>query len=126
MNFPENLKYTKDHEWILVNGDTGVVGITDFAQSELGDVVFVELPAVGKVLKAGDSFGTIEAVKAVSDLFSPASGTVIEVNKDLENQPELINKEPYTGGWMIKIKLSDPSELNNLLDVSLYKTLIGQ
>ncbi len=126
MNFPENLKYTKDHEWILVNGDTGVVGITDFAQSELGDVVFVELPAVGKVLKAGDSFGTIEAVKAVSDLFSPASGTVIEVNKDLENQPELINKEPYTGGWMIKIKLSAPSELNNLLDVSLYKTLIGQ
>lgn len=126
MNFPENLKYTKDHEWILVNGDTGVVGITDFAQSELGDVVFVELPAVGKVLKAGDIFGTIEAVKAVSDLFSPASGTVIEVNKDLENQPELINKEPYTGGWMIKIKLSDPSELNNLLDVALYKTLIGQ
>ncbi|RCK74045.1 MAG: Glycine cleavage system H protein [Ignavibacteriae bacterium] len=126
MNFPENLKYTKEHEWISVNGDTGVVGITDFAQSELGDVVFVELPEVGKVLKAGDIFGTIEAVKAVSDLFSPVSGTVIEVNKDLENQPELINKEPYNGGWMIKIKLSDPSELNNLLDVSLYKTLIGQ
>lgn len=126
MNFPENLKYTKEHEWILVNGDTGTIGITDFAQSELGDVVFVELPQVGKVLKIGDIFGTIEAVKAVSDLFSPASGVVIEVNKDLESQPELINKEPYTGGWMIKIKLSDPSELNNLLDVTLYKNLIGQ
>ncbi len=126
MNFPENLKYTKEHEWILVNGDTGTIGITDFAQSELGDVVFVDLPQVGKVLKVGDIFGTIEAVKAVSDLFSPASGVVIEVNKDLESQPELINKEPYSGGWMIKIKLSDPSELNNLLDVTLYKNLIGQ
>lgn len=126
MNFPENLKYTKEHEWILVNGDTGTIGITDFAQSELGDVVFVDLPQVGKVLKVGDVFGTIEAVKAVSDLFSPASGVVIEVNKDLESQPELINKEPYTGGWMIKIKLSDPTELNNLLDVTLYKNLIGQ
>lgn len=126
MNFPENLKYTKEHEWILVNGDTGTIGITDFAQSELGDVVFVDLPQVGKVLKVGDIFGTIEAVKAVSDLFSPASGVVIEVNKDLESQPELINKEPYTGGWMIKIQLSDPTELNNLLDVTLYKNLIGQ
>lgn len=126
MDFPNNLKYTKDHEWILVNGDIGTIGITDFAQNELGDVVFIDLPEVGKVLKIGDIFGTVEAVKAVSDLFSPASGEVIEINKELESQPELINKEPYTGGWMIKIKLSEPSELSELLDAITYKSLIGK
>ncbi|MCZ6776990.1 MAG: glycine cleavage system protein GcvH, partial [Ignavibacteria bacterium] len=109
MNLPENLKYTKDHEWILVDGDIVTVGITDYAQGELGDVVFVELPPVGKILKEHDSFGTIEAVKAVSDLYAPVSGAITEVNKELEGTPELVNKDPYGKGWMIKIKLSNPS-----------------
>lgn len=126
MNFPENLKYTKDHEWLLVQGDAGTVGITDHAQGELGDVVFVELPAVGKTLKSGESFGTIEAVKAVSDLYAPVSGTVLEVNKDLAATPELVNKEPYGKGWMVKIKLANPAEVNSLLDVAAYKALIGK
>jgi glycine cleavage system H protein len=126
MNFPENLKYTKDHEWILVNGDIGSVGITDHAQGELGDVVFVELPVAGKSIKQHDSFGTIEAVKAVSDLYAPASGTIIEINKDLAGSPELVNKDPYGKGWMVKIKISNPPELSQLLDATAYKSLIGK
>jgi len=126
MNFPDNLKYTKDHEWLLVNGDTGTVGITDHAQGELGDVVFVELPAKGKVMKQHDSFGTIEAVKAVSDLYSPTSGTVIEVNGALQGAPELVNKDPYGAGWMVKIKLSNPAEASGLLSSAEYKALIGK
>ncbi len=126
MNFPDNLKYTKDHEWILVSGDTGTVGITDYAQGELGDVVFVELPAQGKSLKAHESFGTIEAVKAVSDIYAPVSGSVVEANKDLAATPELVNKDPYGKGWMIKIKLANPAELNSLLDTAAYKALIGK
>jgi glycine cleavage system H protein len=126
MNFPDNLKYTKDHEWILVEGDTGTVGITDHAQGELGDVVFVELPAVGKVLKQHESFGTIEAVKAVSDLYAPVGGTVLEVNKDLSGSPELVNKDVYGRGWMIKLKIANAAELSSLLDVAAYKSLIGK
>ena len=126
MNFPETLKYTKDHEWLLVNGDTGTVGITDHAQGELGDVVFVELPAVGKALKQHESFGTIEAVKAVSDLFSPVSGTVVEINTGLQANPELVNKDPYGKGWMLKIKIADPKEITTLLSVADYKALVGK
>jgi glycine cleavage system H protein len=126
MTFPDNLKYTKDHEWIRVEGDTGTVGITDYAQGELGDVVFVELPAIGKVLKAHDTFGTIEAVKAVSDLYAPVSGSITEINKDLEKTPEIVNKDPYNAGWMVKVKLANPAELASLLDAAAYKALIGQ
>ncbi len=126
MTFPENLKYTKDHEWINIQGDTGTIGITDYAQGELGDVVFVELPAVGKSLKQHDSFGTIEAVKAVSDLYAPISGSVIEINKELEKTPETVNKDPYNAGWMVKIKFSNPSEVSSLLDAAAYKAIIGK
>lgn len=126
MNFPEDLKYTKDHEWLKVDGDTGTIGITDYAQGELGDVVFVELPAIGKAVKAHDSFGTIEAVKAVSDLYAPVSGSILEINKELEKSPETVNKDPYGAGWMVKIKLSNASEMSELLDASAYKALIGQ
>ncbi len=126
MNFPENLKYTKDHEWIQIDGDTGIVGITDYAQGELGDVVFVELPAVGKVVKTHDSFGTIEAVKAVSDLFAPASGSIVAVNPELEKTPEIVNKDPYGKGWMVKIKLSNAVEVSSLLSATAYKQLIGK
>ncbi len=126
MNFPGNLKYTKDHEWIKVDGEVGTVGITDYAQGELGDVVFVELPAVGKSLKQHDSFGTIEAVKAVSDLYAPVSGAILEINKDLEKTPETVNKDPYNAGWMVKIKFSNPAEVSSLLDVDAYKALIGK
>jgi glycine cleavage system H protein len=126
MNFPENLRYTKDHEWIRVEGDTGVIGITDYAQGELGDVVFVELPAKGKQLKQGESFGTIEAVKAVSELYAPVSGEVIEINQRLDKESELVNKEPYDGGWMIKIKIKDRNELKSLFEMKKYKELIGK
>ncbi|HEX9655304.1 MAG TPA: glycine cleavage system protein GcvH [Bacteroidota bacterium] len=126
MNFPDNLKYTKDHEWILVEGDTGTVGITDYAQGELGDIVFVELPEKGKVVGQGDSFGTIEAVKAVSDLYAPVSGSVIEANKNLENEAEVVNKDPYGNGWMIKLKFSNREELSGLLDADSYRALVGQ
>ena len=126
MTFPENLKYTKDHEWIRLEGDTGIIGITDYAQGELGDVVFVELPKEGKKVKQSESFGTIEAVKAVSDIFAPISGEVIEVNLDLEKAPELVNKEPYGKGWMLKLRISDKTELNNLLDVKAYRDLVGK
>jgi glycine cleavage system H protein len=126
MTFPENLKYTKDHEWVRIEGDSGVVGITDFAQGELGDVVFVELPAKGKKIKQGEAFGTVEAVKAVSDLYSPVSGEVTEVNAALEKSSELVNKEPYGGGWMVKIRLSDRKELDGLLDAGKYREIIGK
>lgn len=126
MNLPENLKYTKDHEWILVEGAVGTVGITDHAQGELGDVVFVELPAVGKTVKQGESFGTIEAVKAVSDLYAPASGVITEVNKDLTGNPELVNKDPYGKGWMVKIRIAAPAELTALLDTAGYGALLGK
>jgi glycine cleavage system H protein len=126
MNFPENLKYTKEHEWILVNGDTGTVGITDHAQGELGDVVFVELPGAGKNVKQGETFGSIEAVKAVSDLYAPVSGSIVEINKDLGSTPEVVNKDPYGKGWMIKIRIANPAELSGLFDAAAYRALIGK
>jgi len=126
MTFPENLKYTKDHEWLRLEGDIGVVGITDYAQGELGDVVFVELPARGKQLRQAETFGTVEAVKAVSDLYAPISGEVIEVNPELEHTSELVNKEPYDRGWMIKIRMKDKNEAGGLLDVKEYRELIGK
>lgn len=126
MNFPANLKYTKDHEWIRVEGNTGWIGITEYAQGELGDVVFVELPAVGTKLETGKSFGTIEAVKAVSDLYAPVAGEVTELNKEVQSNPELVNKEPYERGWMIKITITNPGEVNTLLDAESYKKLIAK
>jgi glycine cleavage system H protein len=126
MNLPEDLKYTKDHEWIKIDGAMGTVGITDHAQGELGDVVFVELPAAGKAVKHGESFGTIEAVKAVSDLYAPVTGTITEVNAALNATPELVNKDPYGAGWMVKIKLSNPDEVKGLLDAKGYQDLIGK
>lgn len=126
MNFPENLKYTKDHEWVSIDGDIATVGVTEFAQSELGDIVFVELDTEGDTMDQNEVFGTIEAVKTVSDLFMPLSGEITEVNSGLEDAPESVNESPYENGWMIKIKLSDKSELDGLLDVAAYKELIGQ
>jgi glycine cleavage system H protein len=126
MTFPTHLKYTKDHEWIHVTGNSGTIGITDYAQSELGDVVYVELPAVGTKIEQGKSFGTIEAVKAVSDLYAPVSGVVTEVNKEVQENPELVNKEPYERGWMIKITLEHPDQLASLLDADAYQKLIGK
>lgn len=126
MDFPENVRYTREHEWITVEGGVGTIGITDYAQSELGDIVFVELPPVGTSVTKGQRFGTVEAVKAVSDLYAPVTGTVTEVNAALERSSEVINSEPYGGGWMIKVKLSNPDELSELLDVSSYKSLVGK
>lgn len=126
MHFPAHLKYTKDHEWIHIDGNTGTIGITDYAQSELGDVVFVELPAVGTKLDQSKTFGTIEAVKAVSDLYAPVSGIVTEVNKEVQENPELVNKEPYDRGWMIKVTLEQPDQVTSLLDAEAYKKLIGK
>lgn len=125
MNIPENLKYTKDHEWIIVDGDTATIGITDFAQSELGDIVFVEVDTVGETLDSEEVFGTVEAVKTVSDLFMPLKGKVIEFNKNLEDSPELINSSPYEDGWIIKSTVSDVSEIDNLLSAEEYKNLIS-
>ncbi len=125
MNVPENLKFTKDHEWILVDGGIATVGITEFAQGELGDIVFVEIETEGEELDKEEVFGTIEAVKTVSDLYMPVSGKVVEVNPELEAQPDLVNKEPFEGGWMIKIEVSDMSELDDLLTAEQYKELIG-
>ena len=126
MNIPENLKYSKDHEWIDVKGDTVTIGITDYAQGELGDVVFVELPGEGDSFDVQDAFGTIEAVKAVSDLYCPIAGEVTEINAALEDAPETVNKDPYGEGWMIKLKVSDSSQLGDLLDAAAYKELIGE
>ncbi|WP_226390348.1 glycine cleavage system protein GcvH [Penaeicola halotolerans] len=125
MNFPAELKYTKDHEWIRVEGDIATVGITDFAQRELGDIVYVEIETAGDTIDAHEVFGTVEAVKTVSDLFMPISGEVIEFNEDLESEPELVNDDPYGKGWMIKIKIADASQVADLLDVAAYKELIG-
>lgn len=126
MNFPEKLKYTNDHEWIKVEGNKGIIGITEYAQGELGDVVFLDIDPNISEIKKGESFGTIEAVKTVSDMLAPCSGKVLELNKDLTDNPEFINNDPYGKGWMIKIELNDPSELNDLLDSTAYKNLIGQ
>jgi glycine cleavage system H protein len=125
MNIPENLRYTKDHEWIKVEGNSAIVGVTDYAQGELGDIVFIEIETVGENLAKEEVFGTIEAVKTVSDLFMPAGGTVEEVNPELENSPDLVNKDPYGKGWLIKVKLDDPSEINKLLDAKAYEQLIN-
>jgi len=125
MNIPDNLKYTKDHEWLRVEGEFGVVGITDFAQGELGDIVFVEIGTLGETLKKGEPFGTIEAVKTVSDIFMPVSGEVLEVNPEIESSPELVNKDPYGKGWMIRIKIANSTEINDLLTPEAYRTLVG-
>jgi glycine cleavage system H protein len=124
MNVPENLKYTKDHEWIRIEGDEAFIGITDFAQGELSDIVFVEIETEGEELDKEEVFGTIEAVKTVSDMFMPLSGTVLEVNAKLEDTPEIVNKDPYGEGWMIKVSIGDTSELDELLSAGQYKELI--
>ena len=125
MNIPANLKYSKDHEWVRVEGDTAVIGITDFAQSQLGDIVFVDVTTVGESLGADDIFGTIEAVKTVSDAFMPVGGEVLEFNEALNDAPETVNKDPYGEGWMIKVKIADPAELNGLMDAEAYKAHIA-
>lgn len=125
MNIPATLKYTKDHEWVKVEGDTATIGVTDFAQKELGDIVYVEIETEGEEIAQNEVFGTVEAVKTVSDLFMPISGTISEVNAGLEDAPEIVNSDPYGDGWMIKIKISDESELSGLLSVDAYNELIG-
>ncbi|RMA65688.1 glycine cleavage system protein GcvH [Ulvibacter antarcticus] len=125
MNVPSNLKYTKDHEWILIEGDIATVGITDFAQGELGDIVYVEVETLDETMDADEVFGTVEAVKTVSDLFLPLAGEIIEFNDSLESEPEKVNSDPYGEGWMIKIKISKPEEIDNLLDDAAYKEIIG-
>jgi glycine cleavage system H protein len=124
MKLPQNLKYTSEHEWISVEGDHAVVGITAFAQGELGDIVFVEIETVGETLSKGEAFGTIEAVKTVSDLFMPVSGEVLEVNPELESAPELVNKDAYGQGWLIKIKMDNPAELDDLLTADQYQAML--
>jgi len=124
MNIPAELKYTKEHEWLRTEGDSAIIGVTDFAQGELGDVVFVEIETEGEELEKGETFGTVEAVKTVSDLFMPVGGEVTEVNEALADEPELVNKDPYGKGWMIKIKMTDSSELDNLLDADGYKKML--
>ncbi len=126
MNFPDNLKYTKDHEWVRVEGNIATVGITDFAQGELGDIVYVEIETIGEELAQHDVFGTVEAVKTVSDLFMPVSGVVTEKNESIDGNPESVNKDPYGEGWMVKVELTNPSEIDGLLDAAAYKALIGQ
>jgi glycine cleavage system H protein len=125
MNTPAELKYTKDHEWIKVEGDTATIGITDYAQGELGDIVFVDVDTVDEDLNEGDVFGSVEAVKTVSDLFLPVSGTVLEVNAELEDQPELLNTDPYGKGWIIKLKISDSTDLSTLLSAEEYQEVVG-
>ena len=125
MNFPEQLKYTKEHEWIAIEGNVATVGITEFAQGELGDIIYVNIDTIGKELSAEVVFGSVEAVKTVSDLFLPVSGTLIEKNPLLDSQPELVNKDPYGDGWMIKMTIQDPSQLDSLLSVDAYQALIG-
>lgn len=125
MNIPSDLKYTKDHEWIKIDGDIAVVGITDFAQSELGDIVYVEVETVGEELELEEVFGTVEAVKTVSDLFLPLTGEIIAFNETLEDDPELVNNDPYGEGWMVKIKFTDAAQIESLLTADAYKDLIG-
>jgi len=124
MNVPANLLYTKDHEWLRVEGNTGYVGVTDFAQGELGDIVFIEIETVGETLSKEEVFGTIEAVKTVSDMFMPVSGEILELNPALEESPDVVNKDPYGKGWMVKIKISDPSQTVSLLTPEQYKALL--
>ncbi len=124
MNLPENLKYTKEHEWVRIEGDVAIVGITDFAQGELGDIVFVEIETVGETLDIGETFGTVEAVKTVSDLFMPVGGEVTEFNSALEDSPELINKDAYGEGWMVKVKMADATQLGGLMDAAAYKAML--
>jgi glycine cleavage system H protein len=126
MNFPENLKYTPDHEWIKVDGNVGTIGITDYAQGELGDVVYMDIAPDITELTKGNSFGTIEAVKTVSDMYAPVSGKVVELNSKLADEPQLVNSDPYGEGWIIKVELTDISQLNDLLDAAAYKAQIGQ
>lgn len=123
-NFPDELKYTKDHEWVRIEGDTATVGITDFAQHELGDIVYVEVETIGESLKTGDVFGTVEAVKTVSDLFMPVDGEILELNPELDTEPELVNTDPYGRGWMIKVKLSDANAANDLMSAADYKAMV--
>ena len=125
MNVPANLKFTKDHEWVRVEGDIAVIGITDFAQHELGDIVYVEIETVGENLEKEEVFGSVEAVKTVSDLFMPISGEILELNENLDGNPELVNTDPYNEGWMVKVKITDSTELDSLLDAEGYKDLIG-
>ena len=124
MNFPSNVKYTSEHEWIRVEGDEAYVGITDYAQSELGEIVFVDVDTVGETIGQGEVFGSVEAVKTVSDLNMPATGEVLEFNEALNDQPELVNNDPYGEGWMVKITVNDPAELDNLLDAEGYKAIL--
>jgi glycine cleavage system H protein len=124
MSYPQDLLYTRDHEWVRIEGDVATVGVTDFAQKELGDIVFVEVNTVGDALEAGAIFGTIEAVKTVSDLFLPLTGTILELNSALEGQPELVNQDPYGQGWMVKVKLSNPADRTDLLDAAAYQALL--
>ena len=123
MNVPKDLKYTKDHEWVKIEGDIAIIGITDFAQGELGDIVYVEIETLNDNIQMGEVFGTVEAVKTVSDLFMPISGEIIEINEKLESEPELVNNDPYGNGWMVKIKCDDISQLNDLLDLDAYESL---
>ncbi len=125
MNFPQNLKYTNEHEWIRVEGDVAYVGITDYAQEQLGDIVFVDIPTVGETLEANETFGTIEVVKTISDLFLPVAGEVLEQNESLEENPELVNKDPYGEGWLIKMKPADTKDTDNLLDAEAYKAMVN-
>jgi glycine cleavage system H protein len=125
MNIPAELKYTSDHEWVRIEGNTATIGITDFAQSELGDIVFVDINTVGQSMNAGDIFGTVEAVKTVSDLFLPVSGTIAELNGGLESAPEAVNQDPYGAGWMVKVTLADGADMSGLLDAAAYQALVG-
>src|ERR1051326_3069562 len=125
MTFPENLRYTKDHEWVKLDGDTAIVGITDFAQGELGDIVYLEIETRGQTLQQHEVFGTVEAVKTVSDLFMPVSGEVSEINDQLNKNPELVNKDPYGAGWMVKIRLSSPAEYQSLLSAAEYGSMVA-
>ncbi len=126
MEFPEDYKYSKEHEWVLVEGNVATVGITDFAQEQLGDIVFVELPAVGDKVSKEDAFGVVESVKAVSDIYAPVSGKVVEVNDDLPENPEMLNEDAYGDGWIIKIEMSDPEELNDLLSAAEYEEYVAE
>lgn len=126
MNFPTNLKYTEDHEWVRVEGQFAYIGITEFAQRELGDIVFVDIPTAGKTISQGDPFGTVEAVKTVSDLFMPVSGEIVAINEELEATPELVNTDPYDDGWMVKITLKEPAQVNQLLSADQYKAKIAE
>jgi len=126
MNFPENLRYTKDHEWIALEGNIATIGITDFAQRELGDIVYVEIETIGKTLAAEAVFGTVEAVKTVSDLFLPVAGTINEANPGLANSPESVNNDPYGAGWMVKMTVTNPTDVSKLMDAAAYKALVGE